>query len=279
MSEQTRTQVRGNGHASMDDLEQEMAATRAEMNETLAALARRLSPESLFHQAMERFGGPGEFAGNLTEAVKGNPIPAALTGIGIGWMMMAQRQGWESRPPPQAHHGPGVTEQMKHGGAEAVRRGEEKLAHVGHEGSETARSMRDAAEEYRARTQAQIAKATESARDFSNRARTRGSEAGRRAGDFFNEQPLVVGALAIGIGALLGAALQKRSEPAELTHGREALTRRAREGASEVIARGGEVARAGGRAVTEKAEDVASGESSSLSGRSGGDQPGGGHGS
>lgn len=258
MSEQTRTRMKGNGHASMEELEQEMAATRAEMNETLAALGRQLSPETLFHQAMERFGGPGEVAGNLNDAIKRNPIPAALTGIGIGWMMLAQRQGWESRPRTHATHGPGATEKMKHRGSEAVGTGKEKLGQAGQRASESTSSMREAAEEYRARTQMQLSKARESARDFSARARTRGSEAGRQAGDFFHEQPLVVGALAVGIGALIGAALQKRSEPEELTRRREELTRRAKEAASEAIEQGGEVARTAGQAATEKAEEVSS---------------------
>lgn len=268
MSEQTRAHTRGNGHASMEELEQEMAATRAEMSETLDAISRRLSPETLINQAMERFGGPGEFAGNLSEAVKRNPIPAALTGIGIGWMMMAQRQGWESRPRTHATHGPGVTEKMKHRGSEAVGTGKERLSEAGHRASESTRSMRETAEEYRARTQMQISKAAESARDFSTRARTRSSEAGRRAGDFFHDQPLVVGALAVGIGALVGAALQKRSEPEELTRRREELTQRAKEAASEAMEQGGEVARTAGQAATEKAEEVSSRETRSSPGHS-----------
>lgn len=277
MSEKTRTQVRGNGHASMEELEREMAATRAEMNETLAALSQRFTPESLFHQAMERFGGPGEFAGNLSDAVKRNPLPATLAGIGLGWLMVAHRQGWESRPHPTAHTGSGTAEKMKHRGEEAMESGREKMGQAGHGVSETARSMREAAEEYRARAQMQVSKMSESARDISGRARTSGSEAGRRAGEFFNEQPLIVGALALGIGALFGAAFQKRSEPAELTRRREELTRRAKEAASEVMEQGGEVARTAGHAASEKAQEMSSQQGHETTGHIPGSTPPGRH--
>jgi ElaB/YqjD/DUF883 family membrane-anchored ribosome-binding protein len=266
MSEQTR--VRGNGHASPEELEQEMAATRAEMDETIAALGQRLSPEALFQRAVDQFGGPSEFAGNMGDAVKRNPIPAALAGIGIGWLMLAHRQGWSSG---QAHpsEGPGMSERIRQKAAGAVHSGREMLhgaersrehamGEASESASESAHEMRERAEEFNARTRARISKASQSAREWSSQARGRSSEAGRRAGGFYREQPLVVGALAIGIGALLGTAMQKRSEPEPLAQGREELTRRASETASEAIERGGEVARTAGHAAAEKASEFSS---------------------
>ena len=275
MSEQTRTQYRGNGQASPEELEQEMAATRAEMNETLSALGQRLSPEALLHQAMEQFGGTGEFARNFSEALKRNPVPAALTGIGMGGMMLAHRQGWSTQPVSSG--GPGATEKMKRRAAGSFGKGQETMGRTTEGASETAHELRDRAEEYSARTRARISKATESARGWSSGAQARGADAGARAGEFFREQPLVVGALAVGIGALVGAAIQKRSEPQELTQTREQLGRSAREAASQAMEQGGEVARAAEQAGAEKAREVTSGEGHSHYGsHGGGHRPGAG---
>lgn len=256
MSEQTKARVRGNGHASAEDLEREMAATRAEMNETLQALGQRLSPEALLQQAMDQFGGPGEFTSNLGDAVKRNPLPAALASIGVGWLMMAHRQGWSSRSTsPEVSHTSRM-EEARHRGAEAIHSGGERLGEAGRGASRTAQQMRDRAEEVSARTRAQISKASESAREWATQARAKGSETGQRASGFYREQPLVVGALALGVGALVGLAIQKRSEPETLTRQREEVTRRAEHTASEALRGGGEVARTAGHAAAEKAREI-----------------------
>jgi len=78
--------------ASPEQIEQEISATRAEIDETLVALQNKLSPGQLLDQVLgyAKDGG-GEFAANFGRTVRDNPVPVALLGLGVGWLMMSGR--------------------------------------------------------------------------------------------------------------------------------------------------------------------------------------------
>lgn len=94
--------------------------TRAEMSETIDAIQERLSPQHLKEQVKEQvreqyeeakatvrdatIGKAEEMVRNmgdtihearygLTETIRQNPIPSALVGIGLGWLLMNRRSG------------------------------------------------------------------------------------------------------------------------------------------------------------------------------------------
>jgi hypothetical protein len=71
----------------------EIERTRADMSETVDAIQERLSPESLKEQAKDRVKeatvGKAQDAGSgIVDTIRANPLPAALTGIGLGWLIM-----------------------------------------------------------------------------------------------------------------------------------------------------------------------------------------------
>jgi hypothetical protein len=105
-----------------DELEQTRAQieqTRSEMSTTIDAIQEKLSPQNLAQQAkdtvkeatvgraQEMVSNVGDtatemvsnagssakgFGSTLVETVKGNPVPAALAGIGLGWLFMSSRK-------------------------------------------------------------------------------------------------------------------------------------------------------------------------------------------
>jgi len=76
--------------ASPDQLEQEIAATRAEIDRKLAVLQRRLSPRQVAGSLTSTVASQGAtFARNLGTSLRDNPVPATLLGIGLGWLMLA----------------------------------------------------------------------------------------------------------------------------------------------------------------------------------------------
>lgn len=84
-----------------EELEREIAATRAEMDETMSEIQRRLSPGYMVDQAMTYFrSGPGEFIDNLGTTIKQNPVPFTLVGLGLAWLMVSgsRSQPRESAP-------------------------------------------------------------------------------------------------------------------------------------------------------------------------------------
>lgn len=77
-----------------EQIEDDIEHTRADLSETLDAIERKLSPSQIVDQATDYFfSGPGEFGSNLTRQIKANPIPVALIGIGLAWLVLSsQRQ-------------------------------------------------------------------------------------------------------------------------------------------------------------------------------------------
>ena len=74
--------------ASPDQLEREISQTRAEIDRKLTLLQERLSPRNV---ASSMGAQGGTFARNLGAALRDNPVPALLLGVGICWLMLAGR--------------------------------------------------------------------------------------------------------------------------------------------------------------------------------------------
>jgi hypothetical protein len=79
--------------AEQDRLENELQRTRARMDERLTELRDRMTPGQILDDLTGYLRGSqgGEFASNLMANLRSNPVPAALTGIGLIWLMAAGR--------------------------------------------------------------------------------------------------------------------------------------------------------------------------------------------
>ncbi len=70
-------------------IERDLDQTRARLGGHLSELQDRLSPGQVLDDAMAYFRGSegADFGRNLLDSVRANPLPAALTGIGLAWLM------------------------------------------------------------------------------------------------------------------------------------------------------------------------------------------------
>ena len=84
--------------SDQDRIERDLERTRSRMDNRLNELQDRLSPGQILDDLMGYFRGSegGDFAHNLMASVRDNPLPAALTGIGLTWLMA-------SNPRPRVH--------------------------------------------------------------------------------------------------------------------------------------------------------------------------------
>lgn len=75
----------------IDAIEQDLTRTRRRLDETLGALQQRLSPGDMVDQAITYFkeGGGMELTEKLGRSVRENPIPFAMIGVGVGWLVVA----------------------------------------------------------------------------------------------------------------------------------------------------------------------------------------------
>lgn len=86
--------------ASSEQLERDAEATRARIAETLAELRTRITPGQIVDQAIDYArdaGGGGDWIRHLGRQLADNPVPVALMGAGLAWMMTAQRRASETR--------------------------------------------------------------------------------------------------------------------------------------------------------------------------------------
>ena len=208
------------------EIEDEIDATRADMRATLEALERRFSVERLMDLTLNRLRDRGgEFAGNLTDAATRNPMPLLLTSIGLAWLMLASRSGGRSA----AHDSTYARGAGDDRTGSRVRGARDKLgarmagaresvstrmagvrdsaAHAADTVHDAVASTRDtvqhAAESLRSRAESLRSGATTAAaatREHVEHARARMDR-------LLHEQPLMLGALGLAAGAVIGALL------------------------------------------------------------------------
>jgi len=84
--------------ASPDQLEREIARTRADIDRKLTLLQERFSPRRVAGQMAGSVGAQGgAFARNLGAALRDNPVPALLLGIGVLWLMVASKPATDAQ--------------------------------------------------------------------------------------------------------------------------------------------------------------------------------------
>ncbi|MGR2738085.1 DUF3618 domain-containing protein [Billgrantia sp. Q4P2] len=81
------------GRRRTDEIENEVYQARARLDETLHQIEERLSPEQLMNTTYDylRQGGAERLVSRLGNTIKENPLPVMVTGIGLGWLLLAQR--------------------------------------------------------------------------------------------------------------------------------------------------------------------------------------------
>ena len=188
-------QHRTNGAKRPDEILAEIDRTRDEMDRTLSAIEHRLTPGQLVDQGLDylRHSGAAEFAQNLGGTAKQNPLPIALTAIGIGWLMALGRQ------PAQPSYGSSTsTSGLRDKASGAMQSASDSLTSAKERVSGTMSAMRGHAGQM-----------TESARYQWDRA--------RGGVDYLvREQPLALGAIGLAVGAILAAMAPRTQKEEEL---------------------------------------------------------------
>jgi len=188
--------MRHNGGRKPDEILAEIDRTRGEMDRTLSAIEHRLTPGQLVDQSIDylRNSGANEFVQNLGGAAKQNPLPVALVGIGLTWLMALGRQ-------PAQHEGFGSSVSasgIKERAGGMMQGASERMGSAKSQIGDTASSLRDRAGQM-----------TETAREQWQRA--------RGGVDYVvHEQPLVLGAVGLAIGALLGGVAPRTRKEQEM---------------------------------------------------------------
>ena len=267
-------------------IERDLAETRARMDHRLDELQDRLSPTQMLNDAFAYFkGGDGaDFTQGLVAKLKAHPLPAALAGVGIAWLMASSSK--PEAPMARARESDlavrlrdaeaGVVRwQDEHPEAHASRLDEArgKVLGLTPDASDTAQSygqkikeaMASAAQSVREKAHDLTAGATDAADDLGSRAQRAGNAVQEGIGNMAQStrgalasvsgNPFALGAIAAVVGIVAGSLIPTSDEE-ERALGATAnrLRTAGRDLAQDVVDRGGRVATEALGAVKDSAQ-------------------------
>jgi len=206
---------------SAAELEVDAQAARARVAETADSIRSRMSPGQLIDEFTGLFtGGDGATAlNNLKGQIRDNPLPMALVGTGLAWLMMGgnrpagndssatgsdigspgraprprstpgSQSNWSDRGDPDNAAGTGVLDSVKSATAGAADAAVQAMDAARATVSDATDDIRDKAGEY-----------TAAAGDLAQQAR-------QSVHDVFQREPLVMAALGLAVGTAIGAML------------------------------------------------------------------------
>jgi hypothetical protein len=227
--------------ATSEQLEREAEFTRAQIAESLAELRDRMTPGQVMDETLDYFrdGRAGQFVRNLRQQVVDNPIPVALIGAGLGWLMLgnrASRSGSVLRHAAQMktnRYGPSATADATQSADRAAREtsawAKDTALGVGEASRDAGFKLKGAARDASAAVSGAVSSIGDTASSLydsagdaydtaADRARGVGRSAsalGANAVDssrnlmaYLRDEPLVLAGIGLALGAVLGTALQ-----------------------------------------------------------------------
>lgn len=188
--------------ADFASLEARVEADRADLVHSLDALGATVAPDNLKQQigaTAEAYG--GELGRQAWSAARDNPAAFTLVGAGLGLLLTGAgtRSGHDSFDAPFKQRVAKADTRMK----------QEMTGMIDPEpkASRLRAALENGLEHLPDAARARVLKARSAALDAQEKLEAEAERAARKARTFAHEQPLAVGALALGVGALVGALI------------------------------------------------------------------------
>lgn len=209
-------------------VEKDIERTRRHMSRSIDALEEKLEPGRLLTDAFANFKKSvlgEEGSRQVIETIRANPIAAALTVIGVGWLALGARS---------RSNGNG-----------------------GSAGSQDWGGMRSRMSDSYDRARDGAGGAYDSGREAVGKATTYTSRQAGRAGHYVTEHPLAFGAAAVALGAVVGALLPtSRLEESYAGEFVDSAMEKAGETGREFVQKAQEVAENAGRAAADSVKEA-----------------------
>jgi hypothetical protein len=240
----------------LSEIEEDISRTRAELGETLDALERRLAPRQLLEKGVDML--RGSLDGNLDrvgETLRANPIPLALIGAGIGWLLLSHRDGVAAAVQDTSDHAAGLAHRIRHAADASVAAAEAAYDYARPKIGETVeRTAR-----YASGVKSRAEHAAQAAGGYAHQAGHYAEEAGRQLHNArdqvsraMDDHPLAVGVIALAAGAALALLLpSSRVEDRYLGQTRDRVLDEARDRGLEALTRAEEIAGAAADAASD----------------------------
>jgi ElaB/YqjD/DUF883 family membrane-anchored ribosome-binding protein len=193
---------------SPEAIEREIDAQRASIGNIVDALESKFTPGQVFDQALGFMQSNGTiFLTNLGTSVRNNPVPAVLTSVGLLWLMMSQ-----NRPPaPRPGYRVGPDQNKVGEWADGLADGIDSARDHLHQTTDSLKEGYQTVKGKTANLTDNLGAATDNishaVHDASDRLVRSTQVMTNQFSHLLKEQPLMVAAAGIALGAMLGAAL------------------------------------------------------------------------
>ena len=260
---------------SPEEIRADIARTRAEMSRTVDQLQMKLSPRRLRQQASDATIGritdmardtarevserTRSASSTIVETVRANPIPAALTALGLGWLIYESTgRNMRSRNVRQYPYPTGMYEhpggRVRETAGRVQERAGEMVDTVQSKAGEVVDTVQAKASDVVSQAQGQVQEIGHQAQELGQQAQMQVRHARDRVGQMIDETPLVAGVVALAIGAVVGVALPSTPQEQQLMgETRDRLVDRVQEAGQETMEKVQHVA----KEVTQTAKETA----------------------
>ena len=250
--------ARNEHYESSAILEREAEANRERVAHTFEALRDKLSAGQILDQFLDysRHNGGADFVRKLTGQVKNNPLPVAVVGTGLAWLILARGDSDSRGHAFRTARSNETTDILKDTGSSALQAGRETL----HDATAAVSGVTSSVADKASSAANAVASAATRAGDAYERGASavsekvgvfsaQGSRAGAAITDLVREQPLLLGAVGLALGAIFGAVMPStRTEDELMGETKESLKSNIKRAAGEQIDR----AAAAGKTVVDK---------------------------
>ncbi len=254
----TRDRIDTESRKDPERLEREIDQQRDTIGSLLGALEDKISPSEIVDRVMRASNINGsDFARNLGNVVRSNPLPTLLATAGLAWLYASRHDSApvhdDARRVPEHYSG-----SARKSGSSTRFDGEHDSGNgIGDKASQ----LREGAADLRESASEKLSDAKQRAGETAHHAADSIRHQAGRARDGFShlmeDNPLVVGAIAIGIGALLGAAVP-------VTQKEDELMGQAGDKLRGKVGEAGQAVREKGREAVEAARDIGSESASTI---------------
>lgn len=218
-------------------IEHEIAAERAALNNTINRLSDRLTVDNLADEATQRVAGISDnlvdkFSQTLNyNGSQAQSLTAAVAHAGLDWLLNKRPEPRREYRPQAMYNGPKPAEgdpnletrayagkghsdpTVSERAAGALETAQQKMMDVRRQAREMRRKIADGTEGLTEEARDRVIAAREKAILAAEATATSGKRVARKSGDFIQENPLVVGGVALALGAAAaGAILWKRHQ-------------------------------------------------------------------
>jgi len=191
---------------STREIERDVERTRSDIEDTVAALREKMSLGQIVDEATHylRDSGGNEALSNLAAQARANPMPLALVGIGLAWLMSGRGQpAIGSSTGSWAGTGSSVRGFGARAG-ETAGSAKDALADSGRKAGEAVSSRMHQASDAASQTYNRI---SDTASHTYGRVSDRAGQAHRSMSQLVESEPLILAGLGLAIGAAIGAML------------------------------------------------------------------------